>query len=64
MRKGRKQKLKTGYEYDLLYAKHYYCFMKNNNNTVRYIKRTLNRRWRKELQEDMQDELLLSVQQD
>jgi len=48
MNKGRKQKLKTGAEYDLLYAKSLYCYLRNNNNAVRKIKRGMNRRQRRE----------------
>ena len=55
MRKGRKQQLKTGAEYDLIYAKHLYCFLKNGK-AVRKLKKQMNRRWRRELNEEMLEE--------
>jgi len=41
-----KQKLKHGYEWDLIYAKKYYCYLQNNNKLVRFIKRSLRKRKR------------------
>ena len=45
---GRKQKLKSGAEVDLIYGKHLYCYLKNGK-AVRKIKRQLNKRYRKEM---------------
>ena len=56
MRKGRRQQLKTGAEYDLLYAKHIYCFLKNGK-AVRKLKKQMNRRWRRELHDEMLEEV-------
>jgi (p)ppGpp synthase/HD superfamily hydrolase len=56
---GRKQKLKTAAEEDLLYAKHWYSYLRNGK-AVRKIKKQLNRRYRKEMEEegklDLQEE--------
>lgn len=56
MRRGRKQKLKTGAEFDLIYAKCWYCYLKNGK-AVRKIKRQMNRRWRRELKEEVIEEV-------
>lgn len=48
MQTGRKQILKDGDEYDLLYAKGFYCYLRNNNKLVRYIHKKMNRRRRRE----------------
>jgi hypothetical protein len=57
---GRKQKLKTGDEFDLIYAKKLYCYLQNNTKLVKKIKRGLNKRYRKEMKEegelDLQEE--------
>lgn len=55
MRKGRKQKVKTGAEMDWLYAKRLYCFLKNGK-AVRKLKKQMNRRWRRELNDEMLEE--------
>jgi len=49
---GRKQKLKTGDEFDLIYAKKLYCYLHNNTKLVKKIKRGLNKRYRKEMKEE------------
>lgn len=54
---GRKQKLKTGDEYDLIYAKKLYCYLQNNTKLVRKIKRGLNKRYRKEMKEEDVDDV-------
>ena len=41
---------------DWLYAKHIYCFLKNGK-AVRKLKKQMNRRWRRELNEEMLEEL-------
>lgn len=53
---GRKQKLKRASEFDLIYAKGIYCYLKNGK-AVRKIKKQLNKRYRKEMkEEDMNDD--------
>jgi len=56
MRKGRKQQLKTAYEYDLLYAKRFYAYMHNRRKWVTKIKNRMIRRMRRELYADMMEE--------
>ena len=55
---GRKQKLKTAAEEDLLYAKHWYCYLRNGK-AVRKIKKQLNRRYRKEMQQEDTEEYVV-----
>lgn len=57
MNKGRKQYLRKAAEYDLLYNKHIYCYLRNHGNAVRNIKRAMNRRWRVEGKRDLEKEL-------
>ena len=45
---GNKQKLKTGDEYDVVYAKKKYCYLLNNNKLVRKIKNGMRKRFRQE----------------
>ena len=56
---GRKQKLKTAAEMDLLYDKHLYCYLRNGK-AVRKLKKQLNKRYRKEMKRedglDLQEE--------
>ena len=60
MRKGRKQQVKTGAEMNWLYAKHVYCFLKNGK-AVRKLKKQMNRRWRRELNEEMLEEVSMDM---
>jgi len=46
--KGRKQKLKTSTEEDVLYNRKLYCYLINRPVNVRLAKRAMNRRKRKE----------------
>jgi hypothetical protein len=57
---GRKQVLKTVAEEDLLYAKTLYCYLANNRGVIKRIKRGMNKRYRKELREDMIKELQIA----
>jgi hypothetical protein len=45
---GHKVTCKSGEDYDLLYAKSMYCYLQNNNRTVRYIKNRMIRRMRRQ----------------
>lgn len=45
---GRRQVLKNACEYDCLYARHVYCYLRNNPSNVKYIKRSMNKRMRRE----------------
>lgn len=53
---GRKQKIKTAAEMDLLYDKHLYCYLRNGK-AVRKLKRQLNKRYRKEMKEEDVDDV-------
>ena len=44
---GHKGTCKSGEDYDLLFAKKLYCYLQNNNKTVKYIKRSMIKRLRK-----------------
>jgi hypothetical protein len=48
MSMGIKQKLIKGIEYDVIYAKRLYCYLKNNNKLVRYVKKQMRKRRRVE----------------
>jgi len=52
---GRKQKIKTGAEMDFLYCKKLYCYLKNGK-AARKIKKQMNRRYRKEMQQEDTEE--------
>jgi len=58
---GNKQKLITGEEVDLIYAKKSYCYLQNNIKLVKKIKRGLSKRKRREgkkiLMDEIQDEI-------
>lgn len=45
---GIKQKLKNGIEYDVLYARKFYCYLQNNVSLVRFAKKQMSRRRRRE----------------
>lgn len=45
---GTRQKLKTGCEYDFLYARGLYKYLRNNRGIKKWIKKTLSRRRRRE----------------
>lgn len=55
---GRKQILKDGLECDVVYGKGIYCYLCNNNKIVKYTKRKMNKRMRRELKKELYDELL------
>lgn len=57
---GRKQVLKQGAEYDLLYSKSLYCYLKNGKRVKHNLKKQMNRRYRQELKADMLKELQIA----
>ena len=57
MNKGRKQKLINGLEEDVIYGRHYFCYMDNRPGLVRWVKRKMNKRYRQELKEETKKEL-------
>ena len=38
---GHKDKLKSGMEYDVIFARRIYCYLVNNNKLVKYVKTQL-----------------------
>jgi hypothetical protein len=54
---GRKQKPINGLEQDVLYGRHYLCYMDNRPGLVRWVKRKMNKRYRQELKEETKKEL-------
>jgi trans-aconitate methyltransferase len=57
MNKGRKQKVINGLEMDVIYGRHYFCYMDNRPGLVRWVKRKMNKRYRQELKEETKKEL-------
>lgn len=57
MNKGRKQKVINGLEMDVIYGRHYFCYMDNSPGLVRWVKRKMNKRYRQELKEETKKEL-------
>jgi len=56
--KGRKQKLTNGEEYDVIYARHRYCYLTNRPKNVSNVKRRLNKRERQDSKRTIQQEIL------
>lgn len=61
MEKGRKQKLKF-VEYDILYRRTCYAWIKNNNKAVKWFKRSMNKRYRQLHKVDTEKELNMELQ--
>lgn len=53
---GRKQKLIDGLEEDVIYARKIYCYLKNRSSIVKWAKRKLNKRWRREGKKEVRDD--------
>jgi len=41
---GHKDKLKSGMEFDVIFARKIYCYLKNNYKLIKYVKKSINRR--------------------
>ena len=52
---GRKQKLVDGLEEDVIYARKIYCYLKNTPSIVKWAKRKLNKRWRREGKKEVRE---------
>jgi hypothetical protein len=52
---GHKDRLKDGYEYDLVWSKKYHCYMKNISGIAKYIKNKINRRSRREAKKELRE---------
>ena len=46
-RKSKRQKLKGGDEYDLIYGRHIYCYL-SKSKVCKWIKKKMNKRYRRE----------------
>ena len=44
---GHKDRLKTGMEYDVIFARKIYCYLFNNSKLKRFAKNAINRRARR-----------------
>jgi len=53
---GRKQKLIDGLEEDAIYARKVYCYLVNRPSVVKWAKRKVNKRFRREGKKEVQDE--------
>ena len=53
---GRKQKLIDGLEEDAIYARKVYCYLVNRPSVVKWAKRKINKRFRREAKKEIQDE--------
>lgn len=56
---NKKAPLKSGLEYDVIIFKKMYCFTKNNPSIVRFAKRGLRRRLRREGKQIIREEITL-----
>lgn len=59
---GRKQILKCADEYDVIYAKKKYCYLVNHCEKVKKIKRRLNKRFRRELNQETKKNIITNYQ--
>ncbi len=50
---GTKQKLKTGAEEDVIYARKRYCYLRNSKKAVRNIKKGMRKRIRQEAKREL-----------
>lgn len=53
---SRKQKLKSGIEYDLVFGKQFYSYLQKSK-ICKWIKRRLNKRFRQDCKKDLQKDL-------
>jgi hypothetical protein len=51
---GHKDKLKTGMEVDVIYARKWYCYLINNTKLIRFVKKSINRRNRRKSKLELQ----------
>lgn len=55
--KGRKQRLTSGDEYDVIYARRMYCYLTNRPKNVSDVKRRLNKRERRDCKQSIREEI-------
>ena len=56
MKAGRRQRLIDGIEFDVVYWRGRYCYLVNRPHLVKWAKRKMNKRWRRELKKDLEGE--------
>jgi hypothetical protein len=52
---GNKQRLKNGLEYDVIYAKSKYCYLANLPHLVRWTKKVLSKRRRRDAKKELRE---------
>ena len=57
MKRGRKQRLKSGDEYDVIYGRDIYKYLTNRPKNISDVKRRLNKRSRQEARATILEEL-------
>ena len=54
---GNKQKLKSGIEYDVIYDRGLYCYLVNRPHLIKWTKRQLSKRRRREAKQTLKKEV-------
>ncbi len=49
----KKSYLKNGLEYDVIYARQWYCYISNTKGLTKYVKRQLNKRLRRQIKREL-----------
>ncbi len=44
---------KNGLEYDVIYARQWYCYISNTKGLTKYVKRQLNKRLRRQIKREL-----------
>jgi hypothetical protein len=52
---GRKQQLKDGLEYDVVFGRGVYCYLVNHHNIVKWVKRKMNKRLRRKYKKELNE---------
>ncbi len=52
---GHKDKLKTGMEVDVIFARRWYCYLINNSKLKSFVKNNINRRNRRKTKLELQN---------
>lgn len=52
---GHREKLKNGLEFDIIFERHILCYLKNIPGIVRFGKRSMNRRTRKQAKKEIRN---------
>ncbi len=54
----KKEYPKNGLEYDVIYGKGIYCYLHNNPSIVKFVKRKMNKRFRRKAKDSLKNLLL------